>query len=38
MIAGRSTASIAVEGAVYGFAFALGWMAAMLVVGIVAAP
>jgi hypothetical protein len=34
MIGGRSTASIAAEGAIYGFAFAVGWVAAFAILGV----
>jgi len=36
MTAERGMSSIAVEGAVYGFAFAIGWVAAIVVIGVIA--
>lgn len=36
MTAERSVSSLAVEGAIYGFAFAVGWVAAMVVLGAIA--
>ena len=36
MTADRGVSSIAVEGAIYGFAFAVGWVAAIAVIGVIA--